>query len=315
MRSIGWISALMVLALAGCSEPPESSYGNSTETTEIASAEDDYAEANVAEVDSNAAAPVSNEAEPANVAEADSNETEPANTAEGPIPNMIAFIPERPYCDAIDTEASPKDCARFTRERANLAEGLAVFNPPSQMTVGDSLDVTLSVGKRVDAAEVRASVAGDRKGHVEIRTRVGHFMTATLSGGGFEIKPEGPQRATLGADRREIWLWHVTAKQAGAQQLLLTVSTDATASDGTRSRYSLATRPFAVAVKVSAAENRQEKAKAIKGDIDNGTMVLGGLQNLLIAIGLAVTALGGIWWAIRNFGKKPPETGKDGPKE
>jgi len=38
--------------------------------------------------------------------------------------------------------------------------------------------------------------------------------------------------------------------------------------------------------------------------MDDGTTVLGGLEKLLIALTAVVVALGGVWIAIRTFGKK-----------
>lgn len=208
------------------------------------------------------------------------------------------------YCEAVDRDTSASECRRFTRERANLQAGLGVFEAPKEMMLGESRDLILSVGKKANAEEVRATVGRDRSKHVEIATQVGHYMTATLTGGGFDITPSGPQPKTLAADRSEVWQWRIKAKEEGPQKLVLTISVDAEEADGSRSRYDLESKTFDIAVNVTDSERRARRAQNIKKDMDSGTTVLGGLEKLLIALAAVVAALGGVWIAIRTFGKK-----------
>lgn len=208
------------------------------------------------------------------------------------------------YCEAVDRDTSASECRRFTRERANLQAGLGVFEAPKEMMLGESRDLILSVGKKANAEEVRATIGRDRSKHVEIATQVGHYMTATLSGGGFDITPSGPQPKTLAADRSEVWQWRIKAKEEGPQKLVLTISVDAEEADGSRSRYDLESKTFDIAVNVTDSERRARRAQDIKKDMDSGTTVLGGLEKLLIALAAVVVALGGVWIAIRTFGKK-----------
>jgi hypothetical protein len=218
---------------------------------------------------------------------------------------------EAVYCEAVDQDASAGECKRYTRERDNLQAGLGVFEAPKQMQLGESRDLVLSVGKKADAEDVRATVGGDRTKHVEIATQVGHYMTATLSGDGFDITPPGPQAKTLAADRSEAWQWRIKAKAEGPQKLMLTISVDAQAANGTRSRYDLESKTFDIAVNVTDSERRARKAQEIKKSLDNGTTVLGGLEKLMIALAAVIAAVGGVWIAIRTFGKKKDAEKKD----
>lgn len=208
------------------------------------------------------------------------------------------------YCEAVDHDTSAAECQRLTRERANLQAGLGVFETPREMMLGESRDLVLSVGKKANAAEVHDAVGSDRTKHVEIATQLGHYMTATLTGGGFDIAPSGPQAKTLAADRSEVWQWRIKAKEEGLQKLTLTISVDATGADGSRSRYDLESKTFDIAVNVTDSERRARKAQELKKRIDDGTTVLSGLEKLLLALAAVVVALGGVWIAIRTFGKK-----------
>jgi len=217
------------------------------------------------------------------------------------------------YCEAVDQDTSADECKRYTRERDNLQAGLGVFETPKQMQLGESRDLVLSVGKKANAEDVRASVGGDRAKHVEIATQVGHYMTATLRGDGFDITPSGPQAKTLAADRSEIWQWRIKAKEEGAQKLVLTISVDAQAADGTRSRYDLESKTFDIAVHVTDSERRARKAQELKQSLDNGTTVLGGVEKLMLALAAVIAAVGGVWIAIRSFGKKKDAEKKSDP--
>jgi hypothetical protein len=282
MRRLVLLPMLALILVSGCGAPPGPASKNA-DSSEGATAE-------------NAVETVNDNVENAVAA--------PENTSTG-----NAAAEEDAYCPAVDYATSAAQCRRFTEEKATLEAGLGVFNAPSEMVVGESRDLVLGVGRKADAAEVHESVGGNAAQHVEVRTPVGHFMTATLSGGGFDITPEGPQPKTLAADRSEVWQWRITAKEAGLQKLLLTISVDATAPDGSRSRYDLARKPIDINVKVTDAQRRDARAKALEDKLRRGTGVMGALEKWLIALAAVLVALGGVWIAVRTFGK-----GKDKAK-
>jgi len=285
MRRLVLLPMLALTLATGCGAPPRAS--NTA----------DYSEGAAAGDAENAMETIDNGVE--------SNGTAPDNGSTGYAGGEDA------YCPAVDYVTSEAQCRRFTEEKATLDTGLGVFNPPSEMVVGESRDLVLGVGKKEDAAEVHESVGGNATQHVEVRTPVGHFMTATLSGGGFDITPAGPQPKTLAADRSEVWQWRITAKEAGPQKLLLTISVDATAPDGTRSRYDLARKPIDINVKVTDAQRRDARAKSVEDSLRRGTGMMGALEKWLIALGAVVVALGGVWIAVRTFGKGKAEKGAD----
>ncbi|MET0308115.1 MAG: hypothetical protein ABW023_05355 [Sphingomonas sp.] len=222
------------------------------------------------------------------------NDVGPAN-ATGP--------QEDAYCPAVDFATSAAQCRKFTQEKNTIEAGLGVFNPPREMVVGESRDLVLGVGRRADTTEIRESVGGNAAQQVEVRTPIGHHMTATLSGGGFDVAPSGPQSKTLSADRREVWQWRITAKEAGPQQLLLVISVDAAPQNGAPARYELARKPISIQVNVTDAEKRERRTKALEDKIGHGTRVLSALEKWLIALGAVIVALGGVWIGIRTFGK------------
>lgn len=252
---------------------------------------------------------IENTVEPVNDAMENSG-IAPENGSSG---NVVAG--EDAYCPAVDYATSAVQCRRFTQEKATLDAGLGVFNPPKAMTVGESRDLVLAVGKKADAADVHESVGGNTTQHVEVRTVVGHFMTATLTGGGFDITPQGPQPKTLAADRSEVWQWRITAREAGPQKLMLTISVDATAADGTRSRYDLARKPIDIDVAVTDSQRRDARAKELEDKLRRGTGVMGALEKWLIALAALVVALGGVWIAVKTFGKGKDKDGKGGKPE
>jgi hypothetical protein len=214
-------------------------------------------------------------------------------------------------CDAVDDDVSAEDCREFTRQKARLRPGMLAFDPPAKMTVGVTYDLTLSIGKVADAAEVRADVRREGRRLEERTLQVGAFMTAELTGTAFTIKLQGEQRAerALGADRREIWQWQVTPGQTGPQRLLLKVSADAVAANGRRHRFSLANRPVDVLVEVSPSQRRENRTKAIEDSLGRGARVMSALEKWLVGLAALLAAAGGAWLAVRKFGKKKEDAG------
>ncbi len=215
-------------------------------------------------------------------------------------------------CDAVDNDVSAADCREFTRQKARLRPGTLAFDPPAKMTVGVTYDLTLSVGRAEDGEEVRADVRREGRRLEERNLQVGAFMTAELTGTAFTINLQGnpdPARK-LGADRREIWQWQVTPTQSGPQRLLLKVSADAVAANGTRHRFSLANRPVDVLVEVSASQRRENRTRAIEDSLGRGARVMSALEKWLIGLAALLAAAGAAWLAVRKFGKPKEPAGE-----
>lgn len=300
MRTLILIPTIAALLLAGCqSAPPPDAPTDSFEANAAAEAPAGATDSPVAGAEGgdgeaeNAAATIDDGA----TAMADSSEAMPA--------------PEEPYCPAVGQAASAAQCRRFTQERATMEAGIGVFNPPREMEVGAVHHLVLAVGRRGDAAEVHEAVGGEAKQRVELRTAVGHLMTATLSGGGFKITPEGPQQKTLSADRREGWEWDVEAVRAGTQKLLLVISVDSSTVDGRATRYELARRAIDIQVKVTEKQRKEEETQALEAKLKRGERVMSALEKWLIGLAALVVAAGGVWIALRSFGKRKEDQGGD----
>ncbi|MBO9713796.1 hypothetical protein [Sphingomonas sp.] len=218
-----------------------------------------------------------------------------------------AAAPADDYCEAIDAYVGKVQCARLTDQKHRLSEGIAAFNPPTKMTVGKPMDLTLALGKKADAERVDAALntPAPTTVRVHVAAKLGRYMRATLTGGAFDIKPLTPEQQDLGADRFGIWTWHVTPKEAGDQPLQLSVEAEAVGLDGQPTRIALASQQITIHVGVTGVQRAEE-------GIANGTSVLTGLEGLLLKLAAVVAAAGGVWLALRRFGKgKPgPEAGK-----
>ncbi|UZK66771.1 hypothetical protein [Sphingomonas sp. M1-B02] len=211
-------------------------------------------------------------------------------------------------CDVVNDDVPEAECRDYERQKARLAPGLMSFDPPTTMLVGMSYELTLSVGLAANAEAVRAVVRQEGRRLEERAIPVGKYMTASLSGGAFQIEStgqEGPAR-TLGADRSDVWQWRVTPLAKGKQRLLLTVSVEAMGPGGARSRFALVTRPIEIAVEVSPADAQKAKADDREKRLKQGTSMLNLLRDWLMALAAVIAAAGGVWLGIRRFGREKP---------
>jgi len=211
------------------------------------------------------------------------------NVAGGSVVNNSAST----YCDAIQADAPPADCSRYAREKTNLKDGIAAFNPPRAMTVGKSEDLILSVGPKEKAAEVHEAVGGPVASHTEAAVKVGHYMTATLSGGGFKIDPEGPQQRELALNRMQTWQWKVTPTDPGARKLQLIVSSDASDAQGKVTKFELDNQTFDVNVQVSGKQK-------VLDTLDSGKSIFDSLKGSLTALAGVLAAIGAVWAAAKT---------------
>ena len=184
------------------------------------------------------------------------------------------------------------------------------------MVVGQPQDMSFAVGKQADAADTASSVGGTIATTVQIRTPIGQFMTAKLTGGGFDIVSEGTPERDLGLSRSEIWTWHVTPREQGPHKLLLTVKVDAVDDDGKRTLINLSSRTVAVNVGVTAADKRRRQIDDVKNVIDETGSIWPSLQKWLGGLAAVLLALGLVIWRFKLLGKKPEEPEhKDKPKD
>ena len=102
----------------------------------------------------------------------------------------------------------------------SLVDGCAVFDVPTKMRAGRVRTIQASVGARSTCGALlqRAAESPEQAG---VAIRVAPRMAATLSGSAFTISPEGPQVQLVGTADPATWVWQVTPKDHGQQELVL----------------------------------------------------------------------------------------------
>ena len=104
------------------------------------------------------------------------------------------------------------------KELARLRDGVIIFNPPEQMTVGEQERVSLRVAK----AEFEKAIAEDMSGSGtprEEKTQISSFMRVELRGPAFEVIPLSSKEQIIPDEGYTEWLWDIVAKEAGSQKL------------------------------------------------------------------------------------------------
>lgn len=104
-----------------------------------------------------------------------------------------------------------------------LEQGRLAFNPPSEMTVGQTERVTVRIAKEAGADNIGVGMAGVGEATVE-PIKVGTFMKARLQGQGFDIQPLNNEEQIVAGDTFTEWQWDVTPREAGPHKLSLLVT-------------------------------------------------------------------------------------------
>ena len=219
-------------------------------------------------------------------------------------------------CPILHRRTSKDQCDSVTEQAASLEQGVGAFAAPTTMVVGQTEDMSFAVGKKADAEETAQAVGGNTTTTLQVQTKIGRFMTATLTGGGFDIAGEGTPERDLGASSSEIWTWHVTPRQQGPRTLLLTVKVDAVDEDGQRTRITLSSKTVAVNVGVTAADKRRRQIDDVKNVIDETGSLWPSIEKWLAGLAGVLLVLGLVIWRFKLLGKKPEEPApKDKPKD
>jgi hypothetical protein len=223
------------------------------------------------------------------------------------------------FCPILKKVAPPEDCAAITAQADNLEAGVGAFNAPETMVMGEPVVAKFAVGAADVADETRSRVGGTIAKTIEIKTKLGRYMTARLSGAGFKIVADGAPERDLGASGVELWTWQVTPERKGKLELLLTVSVEAADAGGQRTRIKLATKSVPVEVGVTAADKRREAIDKAKGIADDTEPLLKSWTAWIGTLALLIGAISAVVVAIRMFGKKkdpptPPSPPKEGDK-
>lgn len=303
MRAIGLVIAgAALLAACGSNEGSESfNVSAEMEVGASAPAADDAVEA-VEGASPDPATPVA----PPGPAPAPAGSLPPptaAGTANGDI-----------FCRPLRLRMTAAACRDFEEQAASLESGIGAFNPPTEMVRGRPEDVIFAVGAVADRQEVVETAGGNAATAVLVSTKIGRFMTATLTGGGFTIAADGPAERDLGAAGSQTWTWRVTPRTDGAQPLQLAVSVEAVGPDGKRTAIRLSNKTVTVRVAVAAADRRTERVAGLDRAIKEATPLFGSLRAWLLGLVGVIAAASAVWVAIRTFGRDGKEDSAGGPK-
>jgi hypothetical protein len=106
-------------------------------------------------------------------------------------------------------------------KKLNLAN--IAYNTPSSMHCDEKTKIRLLLSPRATIEELRARITGlgDKVGE---SIRVADVMEAQLYSGAFETHALRPERQAISASDDTEWMWEITAKEPGKQQISLTIS-------------------------------------------------------------------------------------------
>ncbi|MGL6044290.1 MAG: hypothetical protein ACRC1J_10225 [Sandaracinobacteroides sp.] len=216
----------------------------------------------------------------------------------------------RVFCAIVEERLPPEDCAAL----AAVPRGTGAFKTPERMRRGESASVILAISRDAGSSSPSEAIAGAEGREGSFRPAVGRFIEAQLlpePGLKVEIDPATPGLQDLFAGTDGLWRWTITAEATGEHQLTLRTRVMAKRPDGSfapRGQPFVSTRQISVTVAgvdavVDGAGAADKALGALGGTTENLTSLLGALSALIVAAG-------GLWFALRRFGKggaKPTE--------
>lgn len=217
------------------------------------------------------------------------------------------------YCDALEEEVPAIVCQRATA----VNRGVAGVKARPNMVLGQVQVVRLVVSRGGDRQAVTDELGGRDAMFREFRLATGRYMEARLTAdGGLEITPEDWVRRDLGAGDLDDWAWQVKAVAEGRHQVTLRTRVMKQVEDGRfiprRGRES---EPQYVDVTITPGQDFEQRIGIFTRWLDAISAPAESLTNLLTLLTTLLAAAGGLWAAIRAFGRKPAGGGKhDGDK-
>lgn len=205
-------------------------------------------------------------------------------------------------CVATGTSVPQETCDAYKQ----LQPAAGAFNAPDQLTRGQTVRVRFALSRepdknaaREEANDAVAALPGDK---VEIDTRAGRHMRATLTGTqGLDVKPLSEERQDLGLAGVASWDWDVTANDhataASPEVLTLTTFVELPAADGSVQRLWQKIENRQIHVTVTGSQRFAAAMDDSEGWIKRG-------NNWIIALTALVASLSALWIAIRKFGRK-----------
>jgi hypothetical protein len=232
--------------------------------------------------------------------------TPAAPSAPGPVQPAAAQPGpgSRVWCPALEERMSAEDCATLSA----VARGTGAFKTPERIERGKHETVILAVSRVAGSTDPSAAIAGAEGVERRFAPAVGRYMEASLlSGPGLEIviDPRTAELQDLGAGDGALWRWTITAVDPGTHELTIRTRVMTRLPDGSftpRGSPYIDTRKVTVFVSTidviaDNAENAGTVLTALSKPTEN-------LSTLVGAIAALLAAIGGLWFAVRNFGKK-----------
>jgi hypothetical protein len=191
------------------------------------------------------------------------------------------------------------------------------YDPPSTMTVGDTIVVDVAVrrpgngnydflpGNDVAESEYGLRGTGPMQG---VEVPVADYMQVNLTPGeydAFDIVPLDQEVKSLQVGGHSEWHWKVTAKKSGTEQLILHSQRIHYGANGQALPIDDGTRPATINVTVEPKKEMIQKG-LMELIADNWKKVAVGI---ITAIGTAIWAWWKKWWNQRN--KNPGASGRD----
>lgn len=129
-----------------------------------------------------------------------------------------AGAPVEPAVAAEAVSLAEKVQAEFAR----LGKGNILYNPPTEMTVGESERVEVRITQGGQEALQAEPLKGSGAPQIE-QIPVASFMKVRLTGDGFEIMPLSSEEQVVVQDGYTEWAWDVTPQKSGDHRLAITV--------------------------------------------------------------------------------------------
>jgi hypothetical protein len=218
-----------------------------------------------------------------------------------------------PWCPLVEERLPADECAAL----AAIPRGTGAFKTPERMRRGESSTVILAISREANSDAPAKAIAGAEGREGRFAPAVGrHIEAKLLAEPGLKVEPDPatPELQDLFAGSEGLWRWTITAEQKGEHQLTLRTRVMTKRPDGSFAPKGQAfsdTRRIAVEVEGvdSLVDGSTEANRAFEALTDSSD----GLAKLVGALTALVVAIGGLWLAIRRFGKpSKPDDGADG---
>lgn len=226
----------------------------------------------------------------------------PAPPAKVPQPEAAPAPPTGlVYCPALEEEVPAIVCQRAMA----VEQGVAGVKAKPEMVLGEMQTVSLAVSRSGNRQAVVDELGGPDAVFREFKLATGRYMEARLTAdGGLEITPADWVRRDLGAGDLEDWTWQVKAVAEGRHQITLRTRVMKQQEDGRFiARPGRESEPQYVDVTITRGQEIEQQIGIVTRWMNALTAPTASLTNLLTLLTTLLVAAGGLWAAIRGFGR------------